>query len=692
MATLLAARGSMRLRDSDLQAYRSRAQRLTRDLPDLPAAVPLYVRGKTRVLALDFDARHCSADVVITDVRQCLDWIGQSGGRAVVDRSTSGGCHVLVPLPIDTEVRRDQIEPILRLLATQLDSLDITPMLNPSTGCITPPGSRTREGGFRILLGSLDDAVDAFTIRSAPGFLARLTELLASLEPRTTAAKDSTSVRTMRTQPVHTPRTTRTLPTGHLHLWEGDGKQARLRAQFRLQTPMPRTVRAFAVDGTGSPDGRWRAPDGRLDRSAARQSVLTAAVLRGYTLADIHRQLPPAGGDWAGLWASYDRYGKHGASDALHRDWAKVCSWAARNAPEFLPGAHKIPEHTGGWRGEPSRARKQTEWLAAATMWVDAQWPGSPRRHTILALLQGLAHASVAAGGVVRGVPVVEVGGRSLSIMACLSETTVWQLLRDLRDLPGSPILRIRRGAGVLADQHALVLPSINGRRVRPGPTEVQRARIAPVHEAWSVIGLHCRRLYDAVAHCGLTTPADAIAAAKISRSAGYSALASLTTAGLLNHRHGQITVGPVHLDRIALAHNLPQARMERIAQHKRQRAVWHAWLLNRFGLHTVVPAVSDQPTAHNSQTESAYGHLVHQSTASAYNYVRATGSSADQLLGATEDRAAFPRRIMYPVCTYIDPTTKKALPRADCVRCAHSASLGRVCAHIAPGAGPAPP
>ncbi len=185
----------------------------------------------------------------------------------------------------------------------------------------------------------------------------------------------------------------------------------------------------------------------------------------------------------------------------------------------------------------------------------------------------------------------VEIGGRSLSLMSCLTETTVWQILRDLRDLPGSPILRTRRGAGIVADAYALVTPTVKRRRIRPDPIHIERARVETVHEAWSVLGLHCRKLYELITHHGLTTPADAITAARMSRASGYAALTILTTAGLLIHQHGRITTGPVHLDSIATAYGLPQARRERIERHRLQRTTWHDWLHNRFSLHTTPPA-----------------------------------------------------------------------------------------------------
>ncbi|MCX4097785.1 hypothetical protein [Nocardia sp. alder85J] len=559
---------------------------MTGRLPAAPAAVPLYaLGGTTGLIGLDFDAKHAGPAAVAADVRRCVDWIRDCGGRVVVDHSTSGGQHVLLPLPIGARLGRPELEPLLRLLAERLPTLDITPMLNVATGCLTPPGSRTREGGVRHLTGgTLDDAVDTLTARSDHGTLGRLRTLLTTGD-RVSNHLGGTVVhepRAARAVAHPAPRTPRATPPDHAHLWEESGDRARLRARLRQRTPIPRAVRAFAVDGI--PDDRWRAPDGRLDRSAARQAVLTAAVLRGMSLADIRAHLPAAGGAWTGFAAAYHRYGR-GADDALRRDWNTACDWASRNAPEFLPAAHKITEHTGGYGGR--RHEKQTRWLSSATVWVDAQWPRSARRWSVLAVLQALAHASTLTGRTVRGVPVVELGGRSLSLMASIPETTVWQVLRDLRELPGAPILRTRRAAGVLADQFALVTPRLGGRRIRVDPVHRDRVRVRPVHPAWTVLGMHCRRLGELILIQQMSSPADAIAAAGMSRSGGYAALARLATAGLISHVRGRITAGPATLDDIAAAHGLSHARTDRIARHRQQRMLWHAWLSTHFGLHT---------------------------------------------------------------------------------------------------------
>ncbi|WP_280493219.1 hypothetical protein [Nocardia asiatica] len=582
----------MRLWNPRREGYNDRAQTLTRKLPDQPAAVPIYRDGRTRLLALDFDSTRDHTGAVDRDVERCLGWVREAGGRAITDRSTSGGRHILIPLPLGVTLELAEAGSVVRLLAERLPTLDITPMLNADSGCITPPGSRCKQGGYRRLDGSIDDALDTLTTRSAPGFLHHLQHLVAG------TAHEVTTTRTTCTTP-RAPRTTDAIARD-IQLWEGEGERTRLRAQYRRQGPISATVEAFARGGVAPADGRWMTRAGRLDRSAARQSVLAAALVRGYCYLEVRAQLPTAGGSWRGFADAYRRYGR-GADAAMRRDWTSACRWAERTVPEFLSVAHKTKDTGGSPRHRPS-AHLQQRWLAAATSWVHAQWPRSPRRWTVLAVLQALAWASAVDGQLARGVPVIEFGGRSLSLAAGhLPESTVWGVLRELRELPGAPILRIRPGQGLLADRYALVTPHHGVHPVRPNDGQTVRTRVEPVHPAWSVLGLHCRHLYELVTREGLTTPADVFTAARFSSSAGYNALAVLTTAGLITHTHGRLQTGTTSLDDIAHAHGLHHRRIERLARHHRHRATWRHWLHQHTGrehVHAHLPSAAGQPRA----------------------------------------------------------------------------------------------
>ena len=140
LAHRIAARPSIRVCNPDTNKF-DRARPLTSRLPQHPAAVALYHRGRTPLLALDFDTKHHGHDAVDADFSRALSWITEAGGVAVTDRSTSGGRHILVPLAIGTTATVAEVLPLMRLLEARLPSLDKTPMTNPKTGCITAPGS-----------------------------------------------------------------------------------------------------------------------------------------------------------------------------------------------------------------------------------------------------------------------------------------------------------------------------------------------------------------------------------------------------------------------------------------------------------------------------------------------------------------------------------------------------------------------
>lgn len=227
-------------------------------------------------------------------------------------------------------------------------------------------------------------------------------------------------------------------------------------------------------------------------------------------------------------------------------------------------------------------------------------------------MLQALAHASTLNGALHRGTPTVEFGDRSLSLMAGgMPETTLWQPLREIRELPGAPILRIRAATGHLADRYALT-PTINDSPITTSRARTARTRIEPVHPAWRVIGLQCRRLYETIID-ETTNPANAFTAVGLGRTAGYTALATLTTTGLIHHTRNTVRAGTTTLDHIARAHDLPTRQQETIARHRHERARWADWLIahNRLPSRAPISIVCPPPRATQVSTQSA-GHRHH--------------------------------------------------------------------------------
>jgi hypothetical protein len=511
----------------------------------------LYAHNRTQVLVLDFDTKHHSQRIVDADFVRALSWITEAGGVAVTDQSTSGGRHVIVPLAIGTTATVAEVIPLMRLLEARLPSLDKTPMANTTTGCITAPGSPCREGGHRLLDGPLAAAIEAFTTRSDPGLLPRLNVLLGALNP---------------------PPTNKPIPSAG-DVTTATGAHERLRPEYTRDAAPPDRITTYATTGELPADRSWRS------HSEARQSVLAHAALHGHSLATVQALMAP-GRPWnTGLAAAYTRYG-HGAEKALQRDWRKALTWAGANSHFFRPVRAQEQVHTGGTTRGPQLHR---EWLANAVAWVETQFSGHRFRWIGAAIYQALAIHAVRGGDVINGVPVVGVGGRSLSIATgLLSETTVWEFLRETRDLPGSPLVRTRVAQGREPDYYALTQQN----RMRVTAEAVGASRVEDVHQAWKVIGHRHRRTYEVIVHQHVERPCDVFAAAHMAATTGYDTLAALRIAGLITHQRGRLSAGPVTLDDIAAAHHLDEQRSQRIQRHQRERASWHTWLLSRDETH----------------------------------------------------------------------------------------------------------
>ncbi|MEE3755228.1 hypothetical protein [Mycobacterium intracellulare] len=561
---------------------------LTQKLPDRPAAVPIFARGRTRMLVFDLDAKTLGAAAVVRDARLILRWINDCGGLAVVDESTSGGMHVLVPL--NRAVTVEDARPLLAAIAARCPTVDVAPMLNAKTGCITVPGSPCREGGYRRLKGSVDAATHAFTQRSDKHFFTAINALLAT---------------------NHLPapeRSDRLVPApGIAEAFDGqDVHTQTLRAVHLNQEPLPPAVERFARTGAMPVDGRWPT------RSEARQSVLAHTMWRGASLSELEDAIA---GPWSnGLGTAYRRYGSR-AKRMLRRDWISAQRWLTTRLSNFHSATHK-KQHNGATTGTPLHAR----WLAHAIWWCDLTLRAHPQRWAVATVLQALAVSAARAGEVINGVAVVAVGGRSLSIAAgLLSESTVWAVLRILRDMPGAPVVLVAQGTGLVADRYALTTPSI----VDPAPAGPGRPEVAEVHPAWAVLGYQHRRVYEVITRTGVRTVREVSTAARTSLSATYDSIAELARCGLIVRTHGSVSAGSTTLDDIAERYRLDEERAQRIDQHRHERDQWRRWLGGRQDPgpwhHT--------PTAHASRVV----HVLDAAEELAYqNSVMATGPPRD--------------------------------------------------------------
>lgn len=554
-------RDRMKVFDPETKEY-LKTRRITDKLPTLMAAVYLYTQRRTTLLALDFDSKTHGRDQVDADFDRARSWLRSCGAAMITDRSTNGGRHILVPLAIGTTASFDELQPLLRQLQTRLPSLDIKPMQNPNEGCISLPGTPCSGGGYRTLDGSITAAVNAATERSSPTLLPELYALMGTL-PAPPAKKAAAAA-----SAAHT---------------SGAGDDERLAASACWTKPIPADVTDFATRGVMVP-GRWRSP------SEARMSVVTNAVLRGLSLAEI-RELTRPGAQWGALGDSYRT--KHGAraDDQIARDVHSALTFASTQAAEANRAAHRINYSQSGAAVEGPLGR----WLAYAFAWADREFAGSSLRWTVRDVYQSLAIKAALAGEVKSGTYVAGVGGRSLSLSAGLMPpTTVFDVLRKTRDMVGAPVVRVRPRVGRDADFYALT--TANPDNIATVPLE--RVQVSDVHPAWSVLGRQHRLVYELVVHCGMTRPVDIYAAARISARSGQFTLAALSTAGLIVRTGRTVAQGPVSLDDIAAAYHLDKVQEELIARYRRERAAWHDWLDLQDQLKGIAPQADEETAA----------------------------------------------------------------------------------------------
>lgn len=521
----------------------------TANLPSQPAALPLYSRvQRTTILGLDFDAGTVGERQVRDDVADAVALISRAGGRVIVDRSPSGGMHVWVPLWAQADLRAEMLRPILDAMRRRWRTLDITPMTNPRTGCLTGPGSPCIGGGHRTLLIPLHEAVAAATERSPAGTVARIATALRAPHAPALAAPMPESGAGQQRQP----------PSTQSSIASFDERPR----QHGTELTSPH-AREFVLSG--------RIPAHRPEwtRSEARMSALSCAARTGWSLDEVRQRM--RSGLWHGMVDAYAKYGT-GADRHLCREWQRALAWTTA-----LPRKVQIPphqqQHTGGG---------VARWLAQAHSWV-AHTPllHGQIRTTALAVVDALASAARRTRSLT-----VAVGGRWLSIGAgLLDEQTVWAALRHLRESEGSPIRWVTAHVGHHADVYELVPPQLDGHPIPVTDHEVAAASTTGVSPVWKVIGHRARSTFELIDHLsqartdGRVQVRELLQQAPTSRTAVYAAIALLQRWQLVTRGRGWVARTEVTLAEIADAHDVPAMVAERVQRHRAERRAWRALL-----------------------------------------------------------------------------------------------------------------
>jgi len=220
----------------------------------------------------------CQAEVLGELVARC-------GGQVLVDVSPGGGRHVFVLF--STPLPWRELRDLCRAIALQFPAVDPAPMCSLG-GQISPPGSRHKSGGWRLLTTPLGQARATVEQPNGPGvWLALLAEFAAELRAVERAAESQAA------------------DQGFTELDDaGIPWLSQLGGRAPLGGELERVART----------GRWdrsRYPG----RSEARMAVLAAAAGRGWQLADVLAAV--AAGAWTGFPGLYERRSEPGRMDRL---------------------------------------------------------------------------------------------------------------------------------------------------------------------------------------------------------------------------------------------------------------------------------------------------------------------------------------------------------------------------------------
>lgn len=559
--------------------YSRWAERRPSKLPTKPTAALLFdTAGRAHWLGLDLDpgaagpgaTRH-AADAVAALLRA-------SGFHPFLDRSPRGGVHIWARLPSPEPV--DLLNPLLRALKSWVEhrhsgvKFDLAPMTNVREGCLSLPGSPCKGGGHRELITPLREALVAVEARPRPSALQALAEalgaVLGDLRAENTAFAKSCVDMEMAT----------VIP--------GGARQLR-------QPALDYLTAGVVGDYPG--------------RSEARRAALLHVVWRGWSFSELRAHTES--GKFPGLRDDINRPGKGGIR-YLRQEWDRAFSAvekALAERPEidaalrFRASAHTHDFYTGGVQGGEGQHWTH-RWLAAAESWAITRYSG-PRLLTVLAILSGSAWLALLQDqpGSAEDKRVAELPVRGLHLVTGLiGIETVAEVLRELNETIGAPLLRVSSGAGTLRGSryflHQVDLETVSTATL---------PRCAAVEPVWTSLGLAAWRVHTILARVERATAAELVELTGLGKTAVYDAIRRLRGHDIVDvGAGGVVSLGAVDLhvladelganDRYAAA--LERVRAER-AEWKELLASWNAPAAAGRSPEPVQPTpIDDEPDA----------------------------------------------------------------------------------------------
>jgi hypothetical protein len=469
--------------------------------------------------------------------------VARCGGQVLADVSPSGGRHVFVvfaaPLPWL------ELRDVARAFSLRFPSIDTAPMSSLG-GQISPPGSRHKSGGWRVLSMPPEDARGAVEHPNGPevwaALLAELAAELRRIEPGPACTKVADEAEMDDTGVPWLPR---------------------LGGRAPLGADLERVARS----------GRWdrsRYPG----RSEARIAVLGAAVARGWRLAEVQAAI--ACGAWKGLAGLYERRSEPGRLDRLlPYEWRKCTGKISReeNVRHWPTSdlSTRPPAEDSAWSAEYGLIR---QWLTAVL--CAAEDRGRVRSWGGRAIAVRLVLLALGQAAMVSGSSTIEFGTRNLALYSALSHRTVARVLRMLRDEPDPLIDLVSPRRMARADRYQLRIPdryagSVRWRRRRAG-------RVEAIHPVFLALGGTAGLVYQVLGPDEVRG-AEVARTARLSASATSSALRVLAEHGLAERGPSGWRRGAVALADAAESTGAADLQREREERYRQDREGWRARL-----------------------------------------------------------------------------------------------------------------
>ena len=577
---LLAGTPHVRISKDGGRTYPARHVRpLPAEPPGQPCTVPVYDAGSAsgRMVVLDLDVARAGGHVddrrgeddrqrgadsaagVAAQAEAFGELVARLGGQVLADVAPGGGRHVFVLFAAALPWR--ELYDLVRAAALRYPAVDPGPHASLG-GQISPPGSRAKRGGWRVLTVPLSEALAAVEHPNGPEVWdALLTEFAAEL------------------QQVETDMTTADLLRSHAELDDaGVPWVPRLGGRAPLGAELEHVARS----------GRWDRSR-HAGRSEARMAVLAAAAARGWRLAEVQSAI--ASGAWKGLAGLYERRSEPGRLDRLlPYEWRKCTARISRSKNvrgwHTSNGSARPPADERGLAAEYGLVR---QWMTAVL--CAAEDPERIRSWGRRAVAVRLVLLALGQAAMVSGSSTIEFGTRNLALYSALSHRTVSRVLRILREEPDPLIDLVSLRRMARADRYQLRIPDkyaacVRWRRRRSG-------RIEAVHPAFLALGGTSALVYQVLDQTE-ARGAEVARAARLSTSATSAALRMLAEYGLAERGPGGWRRGPVALDDVAESTGAADRQREREERYRQDRESWRARLAQYASARNSVVAPGD--------------------------------------------------------------------------------------------------